>query len=59
MKKRLNKAEIKTLESIFDRIDKMYKRFEEKDVELHYGNHTVATQLSCALASIEVILQEY
>lgn len=59
MRKRLNKAEIKTLDSIMERLDKVYKHFEEKDVELNFGNHSVATQLSCALASLETILQEY
>ncbi len=59
MKKRLNKAEVKALDSVMDRLDRLYKHFEEKDVPLNYGNHSVATQLSCALAALETILQEY
>ena len=31
---------------------------EENDVELHYGNGTAATQVSCSLAALECILQE-
>lgn len=58
MRTKLTKAEIKTLESIYWRIDKVYKKMEENDVELHYGNGTAATQLSCALASLDCILQE-
>ena len=59
MREKLNKSEIQSLNSVMDRIDKLYKHFEDKDVVLHYGNHSVATQLSCALAALETILQEY
>lgn len=59
MRTKLTKAEVKTLNSIFDRLCAIYDKLEDNDVELHYGNHTAATQVSCAIASLECILQEY
>ena len=59
MTKRLTKQEIKSLESIYSRLVHIYDKFEENDVELHHGNGTVQTQIGCAIASIESILQEY
>lgn len=47
-----------TLESISERLSKIYSRLEDNDVELHYGNGTAASQVSCALASLDCILQE-
>lgn len=58
MRQKLNKQEVKTLEAIYRRLCSMYDHLEENDVELHYGNGTAATQVSCALASLECILQE-
>jgi len=59
MRTKLTKAEIKTLASIQARLNKMADRLEEDDVELHYGNGTAASQVDCAIAAIESILQEY
>lgn len=58
MRTKLNKREIQTLESISARLSKIYYQLEENDVELHYGNGTAASQISCALASLDCILQE-
>lgn len=58
MRQKLNKQEIKSLESIHQRLCKMFYHLEENDVELHYGNGTAATQVSCSLAALECILQE-
>lgn len=58
MRQKLNKREISTLESIYRRLCKFYDHLEEDDCELHYGNGTAATQINCALASLECILQE-
>ena len=58
MRPKLNKQEIKSLESIHRRLCSMYYHLEENDVELHYGNGTAATQVSCSLAALECILQE-
>lgn len=58
MRQKLTKAERRSLESIQERLSKMYWKMEDNDVELHYGNGTVATQISCAIASLECILQE-
>ena len=58
MRTKLTKAERKTLESLQDRLSTIYRRLEENDVELHYGNGTAASQVSCAIASLECILQE-
>ena len=43
MRTKLNKAERKTLESLQDRLSTIYRRLEENDVELHYGNGTAAS----------------
>lgn len=58
MRQKLNKQEIKTLESIYKRLCSMYDHLEENDVELHYGNGTASTQVDCAIAALECILQE-
>lgn len=58
MRQKLNKQEVKTLESLYRRLCAIYDHLEENDVELHYGNGTAATQVSCSLASLECILQE-
>ena len=52
MRTKLTKAEVKTLSKLADRL-------EEDDVDLHYGNGTAASQVDCAIAAIESILQEY
>ena len=58
MRQKLNKQEIKSLESIHQRLCKMFYHLEENDVELHYGNGTASTQVDCAIAALECILQE-
>ena len=58
MRTKLNKQEVKTLESISDRLSKIYWEMEQNDVVLHYGNGTAASQISCAIAALECILQE-
>lgn len=58
MRAKLTKQEIKSLESIRQRLCKMFYHLEENDVELHYGNGTASTQVSCSLAALECILQE-
>ena len=58
MRQKLKKAEIKTLESIHRRLCKIYYQLEENDCELHYGNGTASTQVDCAIAALECILQE-
>lgn len=59
MRKRLNKQEIRAIVSLDDRIRRMAAKMEENDVELHYGNGSVESQLNCAAAALETILQEY
>ena len=59
MRHSINKAEVRTLESIQERLEKMYRRIEEKDVQLHYGNGTVSEQINCAIAALDCILQEF
>ena len=58
MRTHLNKAEIKSLESIHRRLCDIYYHLEENDCELHYGNGTASTQVDCAIAALECILQE-
>lgn len=61
--KKLNAKQVKELEALFNRIDKVAKKYDEEegtDVPLGiYGNGTVGSNLNCALASLETILQEY
>ena len=59
MRQKLNKQEVKTLESLYRRLCAVYDHLEENDVELHYGNGSVEAQLNCAAAALETILQEY
>ena len=59
MRQKLNKQEVKTLESLYRRLCAVYDHLEENDVELHYGNGSVASQLNCSIAAIETILQEF
>lgn len=61
--KKLNAKQVRELEALFNRIDKVAKKYDEEegtDVPLGiYGNGTVGSNLNCALASLETILQEY
>ena len=59
MRAKLNKQEVKALEAMMGRLCRIYDKLEENDSELHYGNGTVATQVNCAIAALETILQEY
>ena len=58
MRQKLNKQEVKTLESLYRRLCAVYDHLEENDVELRYGNGTAASQVNCSLAALECILQE-
>lgn len=58
MRKKLTKKEIQTIISIETRLNALADKMEENDCELHYGNGTCATQLNCAIAALETILQE-
>lgn len=61
--KKLNAKQVKELEALFNRIDKVAKKYDEEegtDIPLGiYGNGSVGSNLNCALASLETILQEY
>lgn len=58
MRTKLNKQEIKSLESVYRKLCGIFYKLEENDVELNYGNGTASTQVDCAIAAIECILQE-
>ena len=59
MRQKLTKQEIQAIVSLDNRIRKMAEKMEENDVELHYGNGSVESQLNCAAAALETILQEF
>lgn len=63
MKTRLNKKELATLISLSEKLWAMRKKFDEEngtDIELQVeGNGTVGSNLDCAVAAIDTILQEY
>ena len=59
MRQKLTKAEIQAIVSLDNRIRKMAEKMDENDVELHYGNGSVESQLNCAAAALETILQEF
>ena len=59
MRQKLTKQEVKSLKALQERINNIWDRFDESDVELHYGNGSVESQLNCAAAALETILQEY
>ena len=59
MRQKLTRAEIQAIVSLDNRIRKMAEKMEENDVELHYGNGSVESQLNCAAAALETILQEF
>lgn len=59
MRKKLNKAEINKLSRIQEQLVKLQSEIEENDVQLNYGNGKASEQISCAIGSLECILQEY
>lgn len=59
MKQKLTKKDVADLERLQAHINRIWDRFEENDLELHYGNGTASSQMSCAYAAIETILQEH
>lgn len=60
-KTRLNKQELRQIYSVYCRLIEIEKKFQdENDIPLQIeGNGSVAENLSCALASLDTILQEY
>ena len=59
-KTRLNKKELAQICSVYNRICDLEKNFYDNDIPLQIeGNGSVASNLSCALAALETILQEY
>lgn len=63
MRRCLNKKDLATIISLSERLNAIRKKYDEEqgtDVELRIkSNGTVGSNLDCALASLEVILQEY
>lgn len=59
MRTKLTKREVEAIDKIDSRLCKIAEAMDENDVALHYGNGTCATQLNCAIAALETILQEY
>ena len=46
--------------SIFNKLCKLEEHFQDNDLQLQIeGNGTVRDNINCAIASLEVILQEY
>lgn len=58
-KTKLNQTEVKQIECLIERLDKLYFKYEKKDIKLNYGNGTVSEQLNCAVAALTTIIQEY
>ena len=60
-RKKLNKKEVETLRRLSNKVYRLYLEYCEtdKDVALNYGNGSVGSQLGCAIASLDSILQEY
>ena len=59
MRARLNQNEINRISGLQNRLETLREAIEKNDVELEHGNGTASLQLSCAIASLECILQEY
>lgn len=63
MKTKLNKKELATLISLSEKLWAMRKKFDQvngTDIELKLKeNGTVGSNLDCAVAAIDTILQEY
>lgn len=58
---RLNKRELQQLESVYEKLCTIEKKFQdENDIPCQIEeNGSVASNLSCALAALDTILQEY
>ena len=63
IKTRLNKKELAALESLANKIWALRQKYDEEngtDIALQIeGNGTVGSNLSCAAAALDTILQEY
>lgn len=63
MKTRLNKKELTAFESLANKIWALRQKYDEEngtDIALQIeGNGTVGSNLSCAAAALDTILQEY
>lgn len=59
MRKALSKREIRKLISLADKLEDMRYALERNDVTLHFGNGLSSEQVSCAVGSLDCILQEY
>lgn len=60
MKTRLNKAEVEQIQRLADRLWKIRNKYQDNDIELQVeGNGTVRSNLDCAVAYLDTILQEY
>ena len=60
-KTRLNKKELMQIYSVYERLCTIEKKYQdENDIPCQIeGNGSVASNLSCALAALDTILQEY
>lgn len=60
-KTRLNKKELMQIYSVYERLCNIEKKYDdESDIPCQIeGNGSVASNLSCAVAALETILQEY
>lgn len=63
MKTKLNKKEVAEIYKIADRLERLAKKYDpeqNKDIELQVeGNGSIYSNINCALASLDTILQEY
>ena len=56
---KLSPRQISRLSIIYTKLQELSSLISEAgDIDLHFGNGTVCTQLDCALASLDCIYQE-
>jgi hypothetical protein len=60
MRKKLNQKEVAKIQRYADKLTELWREIEDNDVELQIReNGNVSDQLSCAVAALDTILQEY
>ena len=60
MRKKLNQKEVAKIQRYADKLTELWREIEDNDFELQIReNGKVTDQLSCAVAALYTILQEY
>lgn len=57
--KKISKADLKTMESCYWRLHRLYEKYREEDIPTKYNNGFQGELIGSSLAALDCIFQEY